>query len=123
MNVSVNASATPFQQPSGYGSHGYSTGKRPDRASFSAAVTDGGRACSQSHWPRKGTAVLLPPELREENGHGATRRSLDSPWKSPGLFGIQVWSGFEEYRPLHALLCARQSDGWGLGLMSESLSC
>lgn len=29
VNVSVNASATPFQQPSGYGSHGYSTGKRP----------------------------------------------------------------------------------------------
>ncbi|XP_050786750.1 ubiquitin-associated protein 2-like isoform X2 [Gopherus flavomarginatus] len=26
VNVSVNASATPFQQPSGYGSHGYSTG-------------------------------------------------------------------------------------------------
>ncbi|PKU30261.1 ubiquitin-associated protein 2- hypothetical protein [Limosa lapponica baueri] len=25
VNVSVNASATPFQQPSGYGSHGYST--------------------------------------------------------------------------------------------------
>lgn len=27
VNVSVNASATPFQQPSGYGSHGYNTGK------------------------------------------------------------------------------------------------
>ncbi|XP_019412349.1 PREDICTED: ubiquitin-associated protein 2-like isoform X11 [Crocodylus porosus] len=26
VNVSVNASATPFQQPSGYGSHGYNTG-------------------------------------------------------------------------------------------------
>ncbi|XP_065587252.1 ubiquitin-associated protein 2-like isoform X4 [Cyrtonyx montezumae] len=26
VNVSVNASATPFQQPSGYGSHGYSAG-------------------------------------------------------------------------------------------------
>nr|XP_056708373.1 ubiquitin-associated protein 2-like isoform X4 [Euleptes europaea] len=26
VNVGVNASATPFQQPSGYGSHGYSTG-------------------------------------------------------------------------------------------------
>ncbi|KAK9391055.1 ubiquitin-associated protein 2-like [Crotalus adamanteus] len=26
VNVSVNASAAPFQQPSGYGSHGYSTG-------------------------------------------------------------------------------------------------
>ncbi|CAI5798358.1 ubiquitin-associated protein 2-like isoform X1 [Podarcis lilfordi] len=26
VNVSMNASATPFQQPSGYGSHGYSTG-------------------------------------------------------------------------------------------------
>lgn len=25
VNVSVNASATPFQQPSGYGSHGYNT--------------------------------------------------------------------------------------------------
>uniref|UniRef100_A0A8B9CRN6 Ubiquitin associated protein 2 like n=1 Tax=Anser brachyrhynchus TaxID=132585 RepID=A0A8B9CRN6_9AVES len=31
VNVSVNASATPFQQPSGYGSHGYSAGKRPGR--------------------------------------------------------------------------------------------
>lgn len=29
VNVSVNASATPFQQPSGYGSHGYNTGKFP----------------------------------------------------------------------------------------------
>lgn len=28
VNVGVNASATPFQQASGYGSHGYSTGKR-----------------------------------------------------------------------------------------------
>lgn len=37
MNVSVNASATPFQQPSGYGSHGYSTGKRPRKAPSAAA--------------------------------------------------------------------------------------
>ncbi|KAF6294009.1 ubiquitin associated protein 2 like [Rhinolophus ferrumequinum] len=28
VNVSVNASATPFQQPSGYGSHGYNTGRK-----------------------------------------------------------------------------------------------
>lgn len=27
VNVGVNASATPFQQASGYGSHGYSTGE------------------------------------------------------------------------------------------------
>lgn len=95
MNVSVNASATPFQQPSGYGSHGYSTGKRSNRASFSAAVTDSGRAHSQSHWLCKGTALFLPPAVRE-NGHGATCRSFDSPWKGPGLFCIHVWSRFEE---------------------------
>ena len=29
VNVGVNASATPFQQAGGYGSHGYSTGKAP----------------------------------------------------------------------------------------------
>ncbi|XP_059002487.1 ubiquitin-associated protein 2-like isoform X20 [Mustela lutreola] len=28
VNVSVNASAAPFQQPSGYGSHGYNTGRK-----------------------------------------------------------------------------------------------
>uniref|UniRef100_A0A286XBU3 Ubiquitin associated protein 2 like n=1 Tax=Cavia porcellus TaxID=10141 RepID=A0A286XBU3_CAVPO len=28
VNVSVNASATPFQQPSGYSSHGYNTGRK-----------------------------------------------------------------------------------------------
>jgi len=69
VNVSVNASATPFQQPSGYGSHGYSTGKRPDRASCSAAVTDGGGARSQSHWWSKGTAVML---LQQEGRKMAT---------------------------------------------------
>ena len=29
VNVGVNASATAFQQASGYGSHGYSTGEAP----------------------------------------------------------------------------------------------
>uniref|UniRef100_A0A668A3C7 Ubiquitin associated protein 2-like n=1 Tax=Myripristis murdjan TaxID=586833 RepID=A0A668A3C7_9TELE len=31
VNVGVNASATPFQQASGYGSHGYSTGEIPNK--------------------------------------------------------------------------------------------
>lgn len=111
MNVSVNASATPFQQPSGYGSHGYSTGKRSNRASFSAAVTDSGRARSQSHWLCKGTALFLPLAVREENGRGATCRSFDSPWKGPGLFCTHVWSRFEGYRALHGLpLCP--AAGW-----------
>ncbi len=34
VNVGVNASAAPFQQASGYGSHGYSTGN-----AFSYALT------------------------------------------------------------------------------------
>ncbi|GAB5583920.1 ubiquitin-associated protein 2-like isoform X8 [Prionailurus iriomotensis] len=41
VNVSVNASATPFQQPSGYGSHGYNTAERkiPDYLSSGAGLS------------------------------------------------------------------------------------
>lgn len=84
---------------------------RHTRKSILAAVPDSGRACPQF------------PAVREEDGCGATRRSFNSPWKGPGLFHIQVWSGFEEYGALHALPSAQQLAGWGLGLASESLSC
>lgn len=41
VNVGVNASATPFQQASGYGSHGYSTG---EAISYLRGMFGGGRA-------------------------------------------------------------------------------
>lgn len=43
---------------------------------------------------------------------------FDSPWKGPGLFCIQVWSRFEEYRALCAFLCAQRLDGLGFALTS-----
>lgn len=45
VNVGVNASATPFQQASGYGSHGYSTGEALN--DIEAACLEGScRSCS-----------------------------------------------------------------------------
>ncbi|XP_017663875.1 PREDICTED: ubiquitin-associated protein 2-like [Lepidothrix coronata] len=112
VNVSVNASATPFQQPSGYGSHGYSTGKRPVGApSTVAELVPSLPGCA-------GDCCL--PAVREENAWGATLMSFNYPWKGPGLFCIHIWSGFGRYRALHALLCAPQLSGWGLEPLSEA---
>ena len=45
VNVGVNASATPFQQASGYGSHGYSTGEALNRVE-TACLGGSCRSCS-----------------------------------------------------------------------------
>lgn len=45
VNVGVNASATPFQQASGYGSHGYSTGEALNHIEM-ACLERSCRSCS-----------------------------------------------------------------------------
>lgn len=46
VNVGVNASATPFQQASGYGSHGYSTGEALNHVEMACLREGSCRSCA-----------------------------------------------------------------------------
>lgn len=84
VNVGVNASATPFQQASGYGSHGYSTGETLYRTKMSCLEGHAGPALYTcititvlilTMWPlishRRGVRISFEPCSMYKHKHDA----------------------------------------------------